>query len=145
MGGYWGLSCGQAAGRAANLSCRQRVTGGRQRTRAGRQAPTSARLGVDVCLDLQPAALQQCTTQNPHPQPHIHLTRARLTRFHPGRRSHPQVSIQIVELMDHVLSTYDRAISLYTHDQFKRAGAWVRREGLRVDSFGTFPGVHLRG
>lgn len=32
------------------------------------------------------------------------------------------VSIQIVELMDHVLSTYDRAISLYTHEQFKRAG-----------------------
>ncbi|KAG2424696.1 hypothetical protein HXX76_014272 [Chlamydomonas incerta] len=32
------------------------------------------------------------------------------------------VSIQVVELMDHVLSTYDRAISLYTADQFKRAG-----------------------
>ncbi|GFR46087.1 hypothetical protein Agub_g7573, partial [Astrephomene gubernaculifera] len=31
-------------------------------------------------------------------------------------------SIQIVELMDHVLSTYDRAISLYTHEHFKRAG-----------------------
>ncbi|KAG2428088.1 hypothetical protein HYH02_014479 [Chlamydomonas schloesseri] len=32
------------------------------------------------------------------------------------------VSIQVVELMDHVLSTYDRAISIYTADQFKRAG-----------------------
>ncbi|PNW69798.1 hypothetical protein CHLRE_19g750547v5 [Chlamydomonas reinhardtii] len=32
------------------------------------------------------------------------------------------VSIQVVELMDHVLSTYDRAISLYTAEQFKRAG-----------------------
>ncbi|GLC74175.1 tubulin alpha 1 [Pleodorina starrii] len=32
------------------------------------------------------------------------------------------VSIQIIELMDHVLSTYDRAISIYTADQFKRAG-----------------------
>ncbi|EFJ43711.1 hypothetical protein VOLCADRAFT_76599 [Volvox carteri f. nagariensis] len=32
------------------------------------------------------------------------------------------VSIQIVELMDHVLSTYDRAISIYTAEQFKRAG-----------------------
>jgi len=30
--------------------------------------------------------------------------------------------IRIVELMDHVLSTYDRKISLYTADQFKRAG-----------------------
>ncbi|GIM04019.1 hypothetical protein Vretimale_8656 [Volvox reticuliferus] len=32
------------------------------------------------------------------------------------------VSIQVVELMDHVLSTYDRAISIYTAEQFKRAG-----------------------
>lgn len=32
------------------------------------------------------------------------------------------VQIQIIELMDHVLSTYDRAISIYTADQFKRAG-----------------------
>lgn len=35
----------------------------------------------------------------------------------------PDVSIQIVELMDHVLSTYDRAISTYTAEQFKRSGA----------------------
>ncbi|GAX84552.1 hypothetical protein CEUSTIGMA_g11973.t1 [Chlamydomonas eustigma] len=34
----------------------------------------------------------------------------------------PFVAIRIVELMDHVLSTYDRKISLYTADQFKRAG-----------------------
>lgn len=34
-----------------------------------------------------------------------------------------------MELMDHVLSTYDRAISLYTHEQFKRAGACVGLEG----------------
>mmetsp|Transcript_9846 Transcript_9846/g.24576 ORF Transcript_9846/g.24576 Transcript_9846/m.24576 type:complete len:605 (-) Transcript_9846:893-2707(-) len=32
------------------------------------------------------------------------------------------VQIRVVELMDHVLSTYDRAISIYTADQFKRAG-----------------------
>eukprot|EP00195_Chlamydomonas_chlamydogama_P008836 CAMPEP_0202898464 /NCGR_PEP_ID=MMETSP1392-20130828/6978_1 /ASSEMBLY_ACC=CAM_ASM_000868 /TAXON_ID=225041 /ORGANISM="Chlamydomonas chlamydogama, Strain SAG 11-48b" /LENGTH=558 /DNA_ID=CAMNT_0049584399 /DNA_START=316 /DNA_END=1992 /DNA_ORIENTATION=- len=32
------------------------------------------------------------------------------------------VKIRIVELMDHVLSTYDRAISIYTGEQFKRAG-----------------------
>lgn len=34
----------------------------------------------------------------------------------------PDVRISIVELMDHVLSTYDRAISIYTGEQFKRAG-----------------------
>ncbi len=38
------------------------------------------------------------------------------------RGSAVQVSIQVVELMDHVLSTYDRAISIYTANQFKRAG-----------------------
>lgn len=32
------------------------------------------------------------------------------------------VSIQLIELADHVLSTYDRAISEYTAEQFKRAG-----------------------
>lgn len=32
------------------------------------------------------------------------------------------VKIRVVDLMDHVLSTYDRAISIYTADQFKRAG-----------------------
>lgn len=32
------------------------------------------------------------------------------------------VEIRIIELMDHVLSTYDRAISVYTGEQFKRAG-----------------------
>ncbi len=32
------------------------------------------------------------------------------------------VKIRIIELMDHVLSTYDRAISIYTAEQFKRAG-----------------------
>ncbi|KAG2486568.1 hypothetical protein HYH03_014738 [Edaphochlamys debaryana] len=31
-------------------------------------------------------------------------------------------SIYIIELMDHVLSTYDRQISIYTAEQFKRAG-----------------------
>ncbi|KAK9830323.1 hypothetical protein WJX72_011009 [[Myrmecia] bisecta] len=34
----------------------------------------------------------------------------------------PDVRIRIIELMDHVLSTYDRAISTYTGEQFKRAG-----------------------
>lgn len=34
----------------------------------------------------------------------------------------PEVEIRVVDLMDHVLSTYDRAISNYTADQFKRAG-----------------------
>jgi len=37
--------------------------------------------------------------------------------------------IRIVELMDHVLSTYDRKISLYTADQFKRAGECQARPG----------------
>ena len=32
------------------------------------------------------------------------------------------VQIRVVELMDHVLSTYDRAIGVYTAEQFKRAG-----------------------
>ncbi|KAL6756599.1 type-II calcium-dependent NADH dehydrogenase [Haematococcus lacustris] len=32
------------------------------------------------------------------------------------------VQIRIIELMDHVLSTYDRAISIYTAEQFKRTG-----------------------
>ncbi|MEW5317674.1 MAG: hypothetical protein WDW38_008956 [Sanguina aurantia] len=32
------------------------------------------------------------------------------------------VNIQIVELMDHVLSTYDRQISIYTANEFKRTG-----------------------
>ena len=35
------------------------------------------------------------------------------------------VCIQIVELTDHLLSTYDRAISMYTADNFKRAGEGV--------------------
>ena len=34
-------------------------------------------------------------------------------------------AIRVVELMDHVLSTYDRKISNYTADQFKRAGKRV--------------------
>jgi hypothetical protein len=38
----------------------------------------------------------------------------------------PQASIQIVELMDHVLSTYDRVISNFTSEQFKRQGAAAR-------------------
>jgi hypothetical protein len=46
----------------------------------------------------------------------------------PCRKLYPQlvkdVQIRIIELMDHVLSTYDRAISIYTADQFKRAGGW---------------------
>src|SRR6476646_163894 len=50
------------------------------------------------------------------------------------RRLYPaliqDVQIRIIELMDHVLSTYDRAISIYTAEQFKRAGthdvfAWL--------------------
>jgi NADH:ubiquinone reductase (non-electrogenic) len=45
------------------------------------------------------------------------------------RKLYPQlvkdVQIRIIELMDHVLSTYDRAISIYTADQFKRAGGWM--------------------
>ena len=32
------------------------------------------------------------------------------------------VEIRVIELMDGVLSTYDRAISIYTGEQFKRAG-----------------------
>lgn len=45
------------------------------------------------------------------------------------------VSINIVELMDHVLSTYDRAISKYTAEQFGRTGgpAWeAGGRGLRM-------------
>ena len=34
----------------------------------------------------------------------------------------PEVQIRVVDLMDHVLSTYDRAISNYTAEEFKRAG-----------------------
>ena len=34
----------------------------------------------------------------------------------------PDVTIRIIELMDHVLSTYDRAISNYTAETFKRNG-----------------------
>lgn len=34
----------------------------------------------------------------------------------------PDVTIRVVELMDHVLSTYDRAISNYTAETFKRNG-----------------------
>lgn len=33
------------------------------------------------------------------------------------------VKIRIIELMDHVLSTYDRKISEYTAKRFARAGA----------------------
>lgn len=33
------------------------------------------------------------------------------------------VQIRVVELMDHVLSTYDRQIGIYTAEQFKRSGA----------------------
>lgn len=40
------------------------------------------------------------------------------------------VQIRVVELMDHVLSTYDRAISIYTAKEFKRAGAQACRAGL---------------
>lgn len=35
------------------------------------------------------------------------------------------VRIRVVELMDHVLSTYDRVISNFTSEQFKRAGGCV--------------------
>lgn len=41
----------------------------------------------------------------------------------PGRRRTLQVgdvSIRVVDLMDHVLSTYDRAIGAYTAETFKR-------------------------
>jgi NADH dehydrogenase FAD-containing subunit len=33
------------------------------------------------------------------------------------------VKIRVIELMDHVLSTYDRKISEYTAKRFARAGA----------------------
>jgi hypothetical protein len=36
------------------------------------------------------------------------------------------VKIRIIELMDHVLSTYDRKISEYTAKRFSRAGAGGR-------------------
>jgi NADH:ubiquinone reductase (non-electrogenic) len=33
-----------------------------------------------------------------------------------------EAEIRIIELMDYVLSTYDRAIGVYTAEQFKRVG-----------------------
>ncbi len=43
--------------------------------------------------------------------------------------------IRVVDLMDHVLSTYDRQISIYTAEQFKRAGApgWRDRLGVYIN------------
>ena len=44
--------------------------------------------------------------------------------------------IRLIELMDHVLSTYDRAISSYTAETFKRNGIELVLNS-RVQSVGT--------
>lgn len=43
-----------------------------------------------------------------------------LTKLYPSLIKDVQISI--IELMDHVLSTYDRKISIYTGEQFRRSG-----------------------
>lgn len=48
------------------------------------------------------------------------LIESDLSKLYPDIVKH--VKIRVVELMDHVLSTYDRAISNYTADVFKRNG-----------------------
>ena len=37
----------------------------------------------------------------------------------------PDVAIRVIELQDHVLSTYDRIISQYTSEEFSRYAVWV--------------------
>ena len=48
-----------------------------------------------------------------------------MIKFYPNLAR--EYAIRVVELQDHILSTYDRKISSYTADQFRRAGekSWI--------------------
>lgn len=63
-----------------------------------------------------------------------------LVKLYPGLVDH--VRVRIIELQDHLLSTYDRAISEYTGKQFKRAGieAVLGARVLEVRGEGTGKG-----
>ena len=43
----------------------------------------------------------------------------------------PEVRIRVIELQDHLLSTYDRAISVYTAKNFKRYGTSTSSAGAQ--------------
>jgi len=70
-----------------------------------------------------PTNIHPTASIQPRPSNHIHPT----TPIHPTTSIQPHpptqdVKISVVELMDHVLSTYDRRIGEYTAQQWKRKG-----------------------
>ena len=55
------------------------------------------------------------------------------------------VRIRVIELMDHVLSTYDRAISEYTAKEFSRCAFYGQLVALGTDLMYSICSVSPRG